>query len=134
MRWQLPLILMLVSPVVADEPDEMAPPIIEISVAPGEIAFEDASVRNPIVLKDEKSAAKYLGEKELAELKKKVDFKAQVVLLFAWKGSGQDKLDYIVAESFPEQVFFSYKPGLTRDLRPHHRVFALRNDVKWRTP
>ena len=36
-----------------------------------------------------------------------------------------------IAESYPEQVFFTYKPGRTRDLRPHVYVFALRSNVKW---
>jgi hypothetical protein len=41
-------------------------------------------------------------------------------------------MEYEVAESFPEQITFSLKPGLTRDLRPHVKIFALRANVKWR--
>ena len=32
---------------------------------------------------------------------------------------------------FPEQVFFTYTPGRTRDLRPHVHVYALRSNVRW---
>ena len=60
-----------------------------------------------------------------------VDFSQQCLLVFAWRGSGQDKLDYSVAESFPEQVAFAYQPGRTRDLRPHVKVFAVRANVNW---
>jgi len=64
-------------------------------------------------------------------LKEKVEFDEQVVLVFAWRGSGQDKLTYEVAESFPEQITFNIKPGRTKDLRPHIHIFALRSNVKW---
>ena len=43
-----------------------------------------------------------------------------------------EKADYVVMESFPEQIAFSCRPGRTRDLRPHVHVFALRSNVKWR--
>ena len=66
-----------------------------------------------------------------SKLRKQVDFAKQFVLLFAWRGSGQDRLDAAVAESYPEQIFFSYAPGRTRDLQEHVRVFALRSNVKW---
>jgi hypothetical protein len=36
-----------------------------------------------------------------------------------------------VKESFPEQIMFSYKPGRTRDLRPHLKVYVLQSNVKW---
>ena len=61
----------------------------------------------------------------------KVDFKKQIVLVFAWRGSGGDKLEYQILESFPEQIPFSLRPGVTDDLRSHSRVFALRSNVKW---
>lgn len=62
---------------------------------------------------------------------KEVDFARQIVLLFAWLGSGQGNLTFTVAESYPEQVSFTYKTGLTRDLRTHGCVYALRSNVQW---
>jgi hypothetical protein len=96
-----------------------------------EAVFTDASRTNPIVLESLKNGAKYFDEEELAAISKTVDFEKQIVLLFAWKGSGQDRLQYVVKESFPEQIMFSYKPGRTRDLRPHVKVYVLRSTVKW---
>ena len=90
-----------------------------------------ASAQQPIVLKSEDDAAKYFGKDALETLGKDVDFKKQFVLVFAWQGSGGDKLSFAVAESFPEQIFFSLQPGLTRDLRTHTHVYALRSNVKW---
>lgn len=85
----------------------------------------------PLVIHSANDAAKYFGEKELAQLKEQVDFEKQVVLVFVWSGSGGDMLNYSVAESFPEQITFSIRPGRTRDLRSHVHVLALRSNVKW---
>jgi hypothetical protein len=107
-------------------------PIRELQgLTTNESAFKASGSAKPIILKSEKEAADYFGEQELAKLVKQVDFKTQMVLLFAWQGSGQDKLDYTVAESYPEQIRFTYTPGRTRDLRQHVRIYALRANVSW---
>ena len=106
-------------------------PIVAIKVTPEKNAFKDSTSTKPIVLKSEDDAAKYFGKDALETLGKDVDFKKQFVLVFAWQGSGGDKLSFAVAESFPEQIFFSLQPGLTRDLRTHTHVYALRSNVKW---
>ena len=111
--------------------DEGLPPLKEVSAKPKANVFKTAKRKKPIVLKSEDDAAKYFGDAELAKLKKAVDFKKQFVLVFAWRGSGQDKLNTAVLESFPEQIVFSIRPGRTRDLRPHVHVFALRANVRW---
>lgn len=107
-------------------------PITELkNLRAEEAVFKDASRTKPVVLKSLKNGAKYFDEEELAAISKTVDFEKQIVLLFAWKGSGQDRLQYALKESLPEQVMFSYKPGRTRDLRPHVKVYILRSNVKW---
>jgi hypothetical protein len=50
--------------------------------------------------------------------------------VFAWRGSGQDKMTYTIAESFPEQITFKILPGRTRDLRSHLKIYASRKNVK----
>ena len=107
---------------------EGLPPIKEVSAKPKANVFKTAKRKKPIVLKSEDDAAKYFGDAELAKLKKVVDFEKQFALVFAWRGSGQDKLNM---ESFPEQIVFSIRPGRTRDLRPHVHVFVLRANVRW---
>ena len=125
----------LISALNAEESAAGSPAIVELKKLKTEsLVFKDASRTKPVVLKTEEAAAKYFSKGELAKLKKAANFKKQIVLIFAWKGSGQDKMEFSVAESFPEQVFFSYKPGRTRDLRPHVKVYALRSNVKWSGP
>ncbi|MDA7977903.1 MAG: hypothetical protein MPJ50_03930 [Pirellulales bacterium] len=106
-------------------------PIVAVSVEPNEDVFEKSGHSKPLVLQSKQDATKYFGEKQLAKLTDQVDFSKQMVLVFAWRGSGQDKLEYVVMESYPEQIAFSHQPGRTRDLRPHVKVFALRSNVKW---
>ncbi|QDU30076.1 hypothetical protein ETAA8_51950 [Anatilimnocola aggregata] len=85
----------------------------------------------PLVLKAKDEAAGHFAEDASTALNKQVDFEKEFVLVFAWKGSGQDKLSYAVAESFPEQIFFTLTPGRTRDFRSHTQIYVLRNGVKW---
>jgi hypothetical protein len=113
-------------------PTVTAPAIMEVQgVVPNERAFTASGSAKPIAVRSEKEAADYFAAEELAKLVKLVDFKGQIVLIFAWQGSGQDKLDYTVAESFPEQITFTYTPGLTKDLHPHTHIYALRANVVW---
>ena len=106
-------------------------PIVPIKAVPENSIFKNSNFNKPIVVKSKEEAAKHFGKKAVASLVKAVDFKKQFVLIFAWRGSGGDQLNYTVAESFPEQISFSRQFGRTRDLRSHTKVFALRSNVKW---
>jgi hypothetical protein len=106
-------------------------PIVEIKVTPEKSVFKNAVWNKPIVIKSQDEAAKHFGKDALETIAQKVDFKKQIVLVFAWQGSGGDKLQYQILESFPEQIPFSLRPGVTDDLRSHSRVFALRSNVRW---
>ncbi|MCG8586958.1 MAG: hypothetical protein MI757_19815 [Pirellulales bacterium] len=108
------------------------PPIEKVDgVVPARAAFDDAKRDRPIEVRSKDDAAKYFGDDDLKKLLEKVNFEKQFVLVFAWRGSGRDRLEYTVAESFPEQIFFTIKRGLTRDLRSHTAVYVLRSNVRW---
>ena len=94
--------------------------------------FRKSGPQEPLVISNVAEAKKYFGPDELKKLKTKVDFGKQVLMVFAWRGSGQDKLDYSVLESYPEQLNFIYTRGRTRDLRPHVYYFAVRSNVLWK--
>lgn len=113
-------------------PEASIPPIKQVAgVAPNATAFKTAEGHKPIVLRDAKTAAEFFAADALKTLLAKVDFEKQMVLVFAWRGSGGDRLESAVAESFPEQIFFTIKRGRTRDLRPHTAVYVLRSNVRW---
>jgi hypothetical protein len=91
-----------------------------------------AAWRNPVLIRSSDEAAAYFPEPDLARLSREVDFSKQVVLLFVWHGSGQDRMEPLEQTSSPGAVVFAYTPGLTKDGHIHHRVFILRSDVTWR--
>lgn len=90
-----------------------------------------ATVAKPLLIEDDATAAKYFSKDEIAKITKKVDFKTQKLVVFAWSGSGGDKLEIMVLESYPEQVRFSLTRGRTRDLRRHLKLYALRKNVTY---
>lgn len=112
---------------------QLLPPIKSVAVKPNASIFKAATRDKPLVIKSVEDAAKHFSDDAIKTLKKEVDFDKQIVLVFSWRGSGQDKLGYSVLESFPEQIVFNFKRGRTKDLRPHTPVFALRSNVRWRT-
>ena len=57
-------------------------------------------------------------------VKKQVDFGRESLVLFAWAGSGQDKVAATISDD-GKLVAFRHIPGLTRDLRQHVRLFAI---------
>jgi len=124
--------LLLLTVAVSAIPVPQAKPIEDLADAKSNQAvFKDAGRKKPLVLRKQEDLAKYFAKDELDKIMAKVDLKNQFVLVFAWRGSGGDRLNYNILESFPEQIVFQIKPGRTRDLRPHVRVFALRSNVKW---
>ncbi len=126
--------LMMVAAAVSGQPEGPGLPVKRVKeVTPKDNVFAGAVWNKPIVLRSETEAGKYFDEAAVAALKKQVDFKRQIVVIFAWQGSGQDRLDIAIAESFPEQVSFALQPGKTRDLRTHLEIYALRSNVKWST-
>ncbi|MCX7666494.1 MAG: hypothetical protein N2112_13220 [Gemmataceae bacterium] len=62
----------------------------------------------------------------LPDYKADVDFKKERLVLFAWSGSGQDKITYA---GDAKMVTFTVNYGLTRDLREHVKLFAVPKDA-----
>jgi hypothetical protein len=124
--------LALAAACIAGEPDPKVPPIQKLTgIRPNATVFGASGRKKPLVITSLDAAAAHFAKAELAKLKATVDFAQQTLLVFAWRGSGQDRLTHSVAESYPEQVLFRYRPGRTRDLRPHVHLYALRSNVRW---
>ncbi len=107
------------------------PPITELKDLRSEKAvFAGATRTKPIVLKSLKDGIKYLGKDALATISNAVDFEKQIVLIFAWKGSGQDRFTVAGTADQTGQIKISYKPGRTKDLGPQLKIFVLQSDLK----
>jgi hypothetical protein len=84
----------------------------------------------PTEIKTAEELAKVFPQKEVVDaIKKEVDFAKQRLVFFAWAGSGGDK---ITATTAKDEVTFTYKGGLTRDLRSHFKLFAIPKDAKFK--
>lgn len=89
-----------------------------------------ASATKPIPIRSEDDLKKLEGAARLQDLlRAKVNFKRQTALVFAWSGSGQDRVVFKGVRL--GQAVFTFTPGLTRDYRPHLNVFTLPAGMKW---
>lgn len=91
--------------------------------------FETVDENRMLLLASSEEAERHLSAENFKKLSDQVDFDTQRVVVFAWRGSGRDRISYSIAESWPEQISFDYERGMTRDLRSHTKIFALRSNV-----
>lgn len=116
-----------------EEKKRNVPPIFELKeVTPAAEIFRLTSAEKPLILTDAEMARKFFDGDAMAKISRQMSFERQVLMVFAWRGSGQDQLDFTVLESFPEQIKFNYMPGRTRDLREHTKVYVVRANVRWK--
>lgn len=94
--------------------------------------FRERHLTPPLVLRSRDELQKYLEPESFAKVPADIDFNEQVVVIFAWQGSGQDQLEFTIQESFPETIQFDFRPGRTRDLRRHTRIFTISSRVTLR--
>jgi hypothetical protein len=67
-----------------------------------------------------------------AELKKQVDFAKEKLVVFAWGGSGGDRVaaDGLKTDGGKTTAAFALTRGLTRDFRMHFALFAVPKDAE----
>lgn len=104
------------------------PAVREIPTKELKVTFpEMGKAGEPTVIETAEDLAKSPVLKDSAEaLAKLVDFKTEKLVLFAWAGSGQDKLSLTGKEADKKVVLaVEYLPGKTRDLRQHLKLYAV---------
>ncbi|VTT97690.1 unnamed protein product [Gemmataceae bacterium] len=107
---------------------EDKPVVREIPTADLKVTFpEQGKAGVPTVIETADDLAKSPVLKDAAEaVAKLVDFKTEKLVLFAWAGSGQDKLALTAKEVDKKTVLVTeYAPGRTRDLRQHVKLYAV---------
>jgi hypothetical protein len=125
------LAFLLIAPLLlaADKP----PPIKEISIKERP-DVPKASADKPVVITTEDQLKDTFKDEDVRDqIKKNVDFKNEQLLVFAWKGSGGDKIKFTVDETRAGfNVNFTFKQGQTDDLRSHLQMFVLPKDATWK--
>jgi hypothetical protein len=118
---------------VADDKDET--PAVKIVAAEGiTVAVKGGTAQKPVVVHNAKELAKVVTkEDDQKKLQKLVNFRKQDLLVFAWSGSGGDKITYETKKGTKgTEVVFHYKRGLTRDLRRHTQMYAVKKGISWK--
>jgi sialidase-1 len=86
----------------------------------------------PTVIENQDAMTETFWDAGAKKISGQVDLEQQVLVFFQWAGSGQDKLSYAVQnQDNGRKVVFKFRPGRTRDLRPHAHLYAIRHDVDW---
>ena len=109
--------------------DEKKAVVREVSLKDYETNFrERGMVTKPTKITSAEELAKALPGKDVPEkIGKQVDFAKEYLLLFRWAGSGGDKL----TAAGDKTATFTYRRGLTKDLRGHIHLFAVAKDAEW---
>ena len=94
-------------------------------------AFAKSSATKPLILTSLEQAKTFFAPAQLKKISDNTNFDKQVLMVFAWRGSGQDRLDALLKESFPPQLSMKYTRGRTRDLRSHAAIFVVARNVIW---
>ena len=115
--------------VAADE----KPAIKELSTKDLKLNFpRGGKATEPATIASAEDLAKNDVIKDAAdEIKKKIDFSKEKLVVFAWGGSGQDKLaaDLKTADK-KTTALFSYTLGRTRDFRVHTHLYVVPKDAE----
>jgi len=69
-----------------------------------------------------------IAEKYFDHLPPEVNFDAEQVVIFAWNGSGQDKIEY---EKMDNVYHFVFKRGQTKDLKQHIKIVSIPKKNEW---
>jgi hypothetical protein len=138
MRFSFALTVMLVCSALlaADDKDkdkdkptvkEIATKDLKLNLARGGKATE------PTTISSTEELAKNPTVKDAAhDIKKQIDFEKEKLIVFAWSGSGGDKVTASIGADSNKKpiVYVEYIRGLTRDLRMHVRLFIVPKDLK----
>lgn len=110
-----------------------APPDVRVLASKG-VTFNDSkdNAPKPVEIKSADELAKsplFADDDGRKEIKKQVNFEKEKLVVFVWAGSGQDKLTGELVKR-GGTALFTFKAGLTDDLRRHAHVFAVPKDAK----
>ena len=103
---------------IAGEPGKLRP----IDAKDLKVDFQKGKVTAPKLIASADELDKTIANADA--IKKQVDFGKDKLVLFAWGGSGGDKLSAKISED-GKLVTFGYTPGLTRDFRRHVYLYAI---------
>ncbi|MFO0841720.1 MAG: hypothetical protein U0797_04865 [Gemmataceae bacterium] len=117
-----------------EQKDDAVPKAREVDVKDLKIVVKEDAKPKPVKITSKKELEEAVEDGEAREkIGKQVDFAREYLVLFRWSGSGGDKLSFQVKKAEGgEDAVFLLQPGLTRDLRPHVKLYAIANNVGYK--
>ena len=127
-------VLFAASVAVADDKEKDKPAVKEIATKGLKVTFpKTGKATEPTTIKTAEELKKnpVVGA-AAGEIAKQIDFEKQSLLVFAWAGSGQDKITASIGADSDKKsiVYVEYIRGKTFDLREHVRLFVVPKDLK----
>ena len=135
MRSAVFVLALFVAPVVFAA-EEKPQPLTPIDLKANDIPVVQPKEGNPLKPTEINTAGELtksplFGEGATDKLKKFVNFEKEKLVVFAWSGSGQDKLTgSLVTADKKVTAQFLYTGGVTKDYRPHFYVFVAPKDAE----
>ena len=113
----------------AEKPDPGLRPLTDVKLAQSEAVGAPKPVE--IASADELAKSKAFADDASRDAaKKQVDFAKEKVVVFAWSGSGRDRLTpELKTDGKKTAVVFTYRAGETDDLRRHGAAFVVPKDA-----
>lgn len=108
--------------------------IFELQFDGDKFGGETGNVNEPVVINSSEQLAKVFKDEDTRRaILKQVNLEIHTLVYFAWSGSGRDSLKPRVEKGEDGLICtFTYKCGLTEDLRSHHQLFAISKDARWK--
>lgn len=98
----------------------------------GELKRESRTIKS-LVISDLDTAKKILTGATL-EAVQDLDFETKKILMFQWRGSCKDKLNYFIDESKPKHVTFERIWGRAKHSCHHVKVYIINKDFTFTPP
>jgi hypothetical protein len=116
---------------------EDKPAVKELDTKDLKVTFPEKvpGVANPVIVGSADELAKSAILKDAADaVKKLVNFEKEKLVVFAWQGSGGDKMSAEAKTADGKTtVAFLVTPGFTRDLRKHLKVYVVPKGAEVKT-
>lgn len=101
--------------------------------APYEHLFDEqpGAPSQPLIITSAEEAASYFDEFGLATLDERVDWSTQSVLIFAWTGASDDRLQVMNKLDNEVDRLYLYTPGQAEGQRKHLEVYRVDHKMNW---
>lgn len=127
------LLVLLACPVLhAAEPQPQVAAVRRLEGLTLELEAQRTIERDkPVEIASADQAAKYFAGADLQKLLADADFRKERVLIVRWTGSSDDEVAWAADPADPRKIVLRIARGRTRDIRLHHRIFAVGSNLNW---